>query len=112
LDISSIKGVSYGESKFCVLIVDDYTNYCWSIFLKNKSKLKEEMFALLTDLKIAGIDIKHIRRDDSGENKAFYDACCTKGYTLRLSSEVQELLSETERWNGSFKHSMAGLEPC
>jgi hypothetical protein len=32
LDISSIKDVSYGGSKFWVLIVDDYTNYCWSIF--------------------------------------------------------------------------------
>jgi predicted secreted protein len=73
LDISSIKDVGYGGSKFWVLIVDDYTNYCWSIFLKNKSELKEKMFPLLTDLKIAGIDIKHIRCDDSGENKAFYD---------------------------------------
>jgi hypothetical protein len=29
------------------------------------------MFTLLTDLKITGIDIKYIRCDDSGENKAF-----------------------------------------
>ena len=84
LDISSIKDVSYGGSKFWVLIVDDYTNYCWSIFLKNKSDLKEKMFTLLTDLKIAGIDIKYIRCDDSGENKAFYDACRAKGYNIKF----------------------------
>jgi transposase InsO family protein len=84
LDISSIKDVSYGGYKFWVLIVDDYTNYCWSIFLKNKSELKEKMFPLLTDLKIAGIDNKHIRCDDSGENKAFYDACSAKGYNIKF----------------------------
>jgi hypothetical protein len=84
LDISSIKDVSYGGSKFWVFIVDDFTDYCWSMFLKNKSELKEKMFPLLTDLKIAGIDIKYIRCDDSGENKAFYDACCTKGYTIKF----------------------------
>ena len=36
------------------------------------------------DLKIAGIDLKHIRCDDSGENKAFYDACRTKGYNIKF----------------------------
>jgi hypothetical protein len=50
LDISSIKDTSYGGSKFWALIVDDYTDYCWSIFLKNKSELKEQMLTLLTDL--------------------------------------------------------------
>jgi hypothetical protein len=35
-----------------------------------------------------------------------------KDTTLSLSSQVQELLSETERLNESFKHSMAGSEPC
>jgi hypothetical protein len=42
------------------------------------------MFPLFTDLKIAGIDIKYICCDDSGENKAFYYACCTKGYNIKF----------------------------
>jgi hypothetical protein len=41
LDIISIKDISYGGSKFWALIVDDYANYCWSIFLKNKSDSKK-----------------------------------------------------------------------
>jgi hypothetical protein len=40
LDISSIKDTSSGGSKFWALIVDYYTDYCWGIFLKNKSELK------------------------------------------------------------------------
>jgi hypothetical protein len=56
------------------LIVDNYTGYSWSIFLKIKVELINKMFTLLTDLKISGIDIKFIRCDDSGENKSFYDS--------------------------------------
>jgi hypothetical protein len=62
---------SFGGSKFLVLIADNYTDYCWSLFLKYKADLKDKMFKLLTDLKIAGIEVKYIRCDDSGENKSF-----------------------------------------
>jgi hypothetical protein len=42
LDISSIKGESHGGSCFWALVVDDHTDYCWSLFLKAKSDLKGE----------------------------------------------------------------------
>jgi hypothetical protein len=84
IDISSIKNESFGGSKFWVLIVDDYTDYCWSLFLKHKADLKDKMFKLLTDLKIAGIVVKYIRCDDSGENKSFYNACRSNGYLIKF----------------------------
>jgi hypothetical protein len=71
LIFSSIKNESFGGSKFWLLVVDDYTDYCWSLFLKYKADLKDKMFNLLTDLKIAGIEVKYICCDDSGENKSF-----------------------------------------
>jgi hypothetical protein len=43
--------------------------------LKSNGELKDKMEILLTDLKIAGIEFKYIRCDDSGENKAFYNHC-------------------------------------
>jgi hypothetical protein len=60
LDISSIKGESYGGSCFWALVVDDHTDYCWRLFLKAKSDLKGKFLTLLTDLKIAGLDVKFI----------------------------------------------------
>jgi hypothetical protein len=42
------------------------------------------MFTLLTDSKIAGIEVKYIRCDDSGENKAFYNACQSNGYLIKF----------------------------
>jgi hypothetical protein len=60
LDISSIKGESYGGSCFWALVIDDHTDYCWSLFLKAKSDLKVKFLTLLKDLKIAGLDVKFI----------------------------------------------------
>jgi hypothetical protein len=58
LDISSIKGESYGGSCFWALVVDDHTDYCLSLSLKEKSDLKGKFLILLIDLKISGLDVK------------------------------------------------------
>jgi hypothetical protein len=68
VDIISIKERNVGGAKFWALIVDDYTDYCWSFVLKNKLDLKVKIKTLLTDLKIANRNIRFIRCDDAGEN--------------------------------------------
>jgi hypothetical protein len=60
MDISSVRDLSLGGYKFWVLVVDECTDHCWSIFLKTKSELKSKMMTLLTDLKIAGVNVKFI----------------------------------------------------
>ena len=47
IDISSIKGRSYGGTKFWNLIVDEATRMKWSICLKQKSDLGKEMVKFL-----------------------------------------------------------------
>jgi hypothetical protein len=42
------------------------------------------MFKLLTDLKIAGIEVKYIWCDDSGENKSFYNACWSNDFLIKF----------------------------
>jgi hypothetical protein len=68
IDISSIKERSFGGAKFwaLIVIVDDYSNYCWSFVMKNKSDLKTRIMTLLTNLKIANRIVKFIRCDDAG----------------------------------------------
>jgi hypothetical protein len=52
--------------------------------LKNKSNLKSKVMTLLTDLKIAEINVKYIRCNDSGENMALFDACQAQGYGMKF----------------------------
>ena len=70
LDISSSKAQSYGGAKFWVLMQDEYTDMCWSVFLKKKSDLKNALIPLIIKIKKdTGVDIKVIRCDNAGENK-------------------------------------------
>jgi hypothetical protein len=66
--MSSIKERSFGAAKFWALIVDDYTDYCWSFVTKNKLDLKAKIKKILTDSKIAYWIVKFIRCDYSGKN--------------------------------------------
>jgi hypothetical protein len=84
LDISSIKDLRNGGPKFWALIVDDYTDYSWTIFLNNKSESKNKMLTVFNDLKISGIDVKIICCDDSRENMYFYDSCRANGHNIKF----------------------------
>ena len=112
LDISSIKEKSYGGSRFWVLIVDDYTDYCWSIFLKAKSDLKVKVMTLLTDLKIAGVNIKFIRCDDSGENKTLFEECRSKGYGIKFEFSGPQTPQSNGKVERKLQISLGGLELC
>jgi hypothetical protein len=68
VDISPIKERSIGAAKFWALIVDDFTDYCWSFILRNKSDLKVKIKTLLTEIKIANPNVRFIRCDNAGEN--------------------------------------------
>jgi hypothetical protein len=58
VDISLVKERSIGGTKFWALIVDDYTDYCWSFVLKNESDIKVKIKTLLTDLKITNRNVR------------------------------------------------------
>ena len=51
---------------------------------EGKSDLKVKVMTLLTNLKIAGVDIKFIRCDDSGENKTLFEECRSKCYGIKF----------------------------
>ena len=70
LDISTIHNPSYGGSKHWLLVLDDYSDYCWSFFLKTKDEASERIQHLVNELKCKHkIEVKKIRCDNAGENK-------------------------------------------
>jgi hypothetical protein len=112
VDISSIKEKSFGGAKFWALIVDDYTEYCWSFVMKNKSDIKARIKTLLTDLKIANRIVKFIRCGNSGENMTMKKDPEIKSFGITLNFWALELLKEMERLRGSFKHFLEESGQC
>jgi hypothetical protein len=80
VDISSIQGVSFGGAKFLALVVDDFSGYCWSYFLRAKSELKERIVDLVKELK----NVKFLRLDDAGENFALEKLCKQQNVDVRF----------------------------
>jgi hypothetical protein len=57
IDISSIAEKIFGGPKFWALIIDNYSDYCWSFILRRKSDLKEKVKTFLNDLQISGLNV-------------------------------------------------------
>ena len=71
-DISSVQATSQGGNKFWLLIMDEYTKYCWSYFMKHKSDLPNVMMRWLHQFQRAfGRFVKFFRCDNAGENMKF-----------------------------------------
>jgi hypothetical protein len=83
VDISGTVWCSYGGAKFWVLIVDDYSWYCWSYFIPDKAGLKLIMLIFMKLLEVTyNIRVDKMRLDNSGENIDMADAMCAEGFNV------------------------------
>jgi hypothetical protein len=103
VDISSIQERSFGGSKFWALVVDDFTTYCWNFVLKNKSDLKEKIKSHLTDLKIAGIDVKYVWCNNAGDNKAMKDDSEIKPFGIKFELSGPRTPQRNEKVERKFQ---------
>jgi hypothetical protein len=66
----SIAYISIGESKYCLVIVDDYSRFTWVFFLQEKSQTQEILKGFLRRTQNEfGLRIKKIRSDNGTEFK-------------------------------------------
>ena len=80
--------------------------------MKNKADLKDKMFTLLTDLKIAGIEVKYIRCDDSSKNKAFYNARRSTYYLIKFEFSGPRTPQRNGKLRESFRLSTVEFVRC
>jgi hypothetical protein len=70
IDISSVKNSSFGGAKYWILMEDEKSHFCWSLFATNKSDLSSKVIPVLKRIKKEiQIEIKIIRCDNAAENK-------------------------------------------
>jgi transposase InsO family protein len=62
--------ISIGRSKYCLVIVDDYSRFTWVFFLQDKSQTQETLKGFLRQAQNEfGLRIKKVRSDNRTEFK-------------------------------------------
>jgi hypothetical protein len=84
IDISKFSHQSTIGSKYWLLIVDDATDYTWSLFLKEKSNQYDWIVEILTSMKSRGTPVSSIRCDNSGENNYLTKLIKIKGFNIKF----------------------------
>ena len=71
-DISSPTTPTFGGKHHWLLVIDNCSNYCWSLFLREKSDLAQTMLGLINTLKIKfHLQVQCFHCIDVGKNQAF-----------------------------------------
>ena len=52
INISSVNIESYGGSKYWAIVVDDYSNFKWCVFMKKKSMLASKILQIIKELNL------------------------------------------------------------
>jgi hypothetical protein len=72
MDISPVNIHTFGGNRHWLLVIDEFSDMCWSYFLHAKSDLSKHMLFLITKLNnMQHVNVKYIRCDDAGENRTF-----------------------------------------
>ena len=83
IDISSFKHVSRGGNKHWLIMVDEFSDYTHSFFLKKKSdQIKILPMWIKGMAKKHRIEIKRIRLNNSGENKSLQKECDKQNFGI------------------------------
>ena len=106
MDISSIKYPSAGGARYWVLFVDDYSDFLFGMYMKNKSDLVDEGIKLIKKIKNDhGVAIKKIRCDNAGENKSLEKEIIEKGMNIRFEYTA----ANTPQQNGRVERKFATI---
>ena len=83
--------------------MDDATGNLWSMFMKSKSQLSNEMTALIKHLKAHGINVKKIQCNGAGENKKFEENAMNEGLGLTFKYAAPKTPQQNGRVERKFR---------
>ena len=106
MDLSTVKNKSYGSKHHWVLMVEDYSKYKWSLFLKKKSDLPESVHKLFQHIQNNhDIKFKTIRCDNAGENNKLKEILEKDNYGAKFEFTAPG----TPQQNGVVERAFATL---
>ena len=94
----------YVGSKYWILVEDKSTRMKWSIFIKNKDEMGEQVSTLVDELQVQReIQVKYIRCYNSGENKNIVSYLLDR----KLKAKMEFTAPYTSQQNGMVERSFA-----
>lgn len=105
IDISYINKISFGGSKYWVLVVDEFSKMKWSFFIKMKNDLPTKIIPLLVQLINNGKHVKYICCDNAGKNFALKEELVK--HNLNVNFEFTA--PHTTQQNGIVERAFATL---
>jgi hypothetical protein len=106
-DISWIRTATYADNRYWLLVMDEYTNFLWSFFMKTKDETKHYVINLILDLqKDKNITVNFIRCDNSGENKDIQQAMIP---IPKIKVKFEFTAPDTPKQNGKIERKFATL---
>ena len=88
------------------MAVDQKTSRIFHYFQKTKNQLEKNIKGLIEELKLKGFDVKFIRMDNGGENKALIELCRMKGIVAEVTPP------HTPQHNGVVERKFATIKNC
>ena len=105
LDLAALKAPSLGGASFWLLLVDDYTKFKWSVFLKHKSDLAHKANKLLIHIN-KHHPVQYLRMDNAGENQALQKVLEAGD----LQVKVEYTSPDTPQQNGVAERGFASIQ--
>ncbi len=86
-------------------MLDFGSDHCWCLFVKKKSDMPQRMLRFLHEVRGKGFNVKFIRCDNAGENKALQKLCeeAEMGITFECTP------SNSPQFNGRMERKIATL---
>ena len=84
IDISLVNIKSYGRSRYWAIVVDDYSNFKWCVFMKKKLMLGCKILPIIKELNLRKQTVMKIRCDNAGENYKLKEACVDAKFNIQF----------------------------
>ena len=103
INISSVNIESYGGSKYWAIVVDDYSNFKWCVFMKKKSMLASKILPIIKELNLRKQTVMKIRCDNAGENYKLKEACVDAEFNIQFEFTAPN----SPQFNGKVERAFA-----
>jgi len=106
VDISYTFEPSMGGSKYWLLVIDQFTKFKWSRFIKKKSDLAINLVEIIKLIRFDNYQVKYIRCDNAGENQVIKKTMIDNEM---FGMKLEYTTPYTPQFNGLVERSFAFL---